>query len=156
MVCYWLFYKNGLLCMIVKLLISYIQSIDWIYTSLDLYHISSHLNYYSMYIFTVFTRNNLSVCLWNDHHHISSSLIDSLLAYIFFFYFFFIWMIVGGMLLAVWQEDMALYYCEMILSLYSVHWLILYLLRSVRIDYYFMSSSLINWIFTYFKKNLFF
>ena len=81
------------------------------------------------------------VCLWlfdkkwllcmilHDSYLISRSFIDSLPALICMFYSF-KWIIVAGMILAVWQIVMDLYYWEIIIILYPVHWLVLYLLRS--------------------------
>ena len=78
----------------------------------------------------VFIRTNLSVCLWNNYYTIATSLINSILAKILML-FLFIWIIVARMLFTVLLEVITLYDCEMILIIYSVHWLVLYLLRSI-------------------------
>ena len=78
----------------------------------------------------VFTISDFFVWLWHSFYHISGSLIDSLFAY-FFILFLSFWIILVGMLLTVLLEVISLYFCEMIIILYPVHWLIHYFLRSV-------------------------
>ena len=116
---------------IVRQLFFYIYFIDWFFTCLVVYIDSFHLNYCSKYIFCCFTRSDFFLWSWHNHYLISSSLIDSLLAE-FRLIFFSIWNIVAGIFVVVLQEAISLYYCDMIIILYQVHWLIFYLLRSVR------------------------
>ena len=78
-ICGW-FYKKWILCMFVKWSLSYIQFIDWFFTCLDLYVISFHLNYCSVYDLGCLRRNKYFVWLWHDYYVISSSLINFLLA----------------------------------------------------------------------------
>ena len=57
----------------------YIQFVDWLFTCLDLYVDSFHLNYSSGYVIGCFTRNDLLLRLATVHYRISRSLVDSLL-----------------------------------------------------------------------------
>ena len=89
-----------------------------------------HLNYRHWYVIGCSTRSDYFGWLWNDYYLISSSLIGSLLPKICML-FLFIWIIVACMLLAIWQKVLTLYDCKIIIILYPIHWLIVYLLRSV-------------------------
>ena len=116
LVCYWMFYKKWLLCIILKWLLSFIRCIDWFFTCLDLYVVYSYLNSCSEYFIGFFTRSEYFVWLWNNCYLTSSSLIDSLLAYISML-FLSIWIILAHMFVTILQEVISLYVCEMIIIL---------------------------------------
>ena len=88
---------------IVKELLFYIQFINWLYTCLNLYFVSFHLNYCSWCVVGCFTRSDYFVWLWNDYYFTFNSLITYLLAY-FCMLFPFIWIIVSGKFVAVLGE----------------------------------------------------
>ena len=58
-----LFYKKWLRCIIVKLLLSYIQFIYWFFTCLDLHMVSFNFNYCSMYVCGCFYKK-WSLCMF--------------------------------------------------------------------------------------------
>ena len=105
--------------------------VHWlIFTSFDLYMVSFHLNSCSQYVCGCFTRSDFIVWLWNDYHQIFSSLISLLLAEICILFSFF-WIIVACMFVAILQDTINMYDCEILFILHLVHWFNLYLLRSL-------------------------
>ena len=52
---------KSFLCIVVKWLLSYIQSIDWFVTCLDLYAVSLHLNFFSEYVIGLFTKKVITL-----------------------------------------------------------------------------------------------
>ena len=115
---------------IVKWLLSYIQFIDWFFICLDLFIVFFNLNYCSVYVCGCLFKNCLLYlfvkCLFSY-----ITFIDWFSTCLDLYVVLFIWIIVGGMIVAVYQEVIAFYNCDMSIISYPVHWLILYLLRSV-------------------------
>ena len=124
-----MFDKKWSVCMVVKLLSSYIQCLNWFYACFDLYCVSIYLNYCSLYNIGWLTKSDHFVWLWNVNNLVFISLLDSLHVLIRFLFLFYL-IIVAHMKLVVWQEVIILYGCETIIILNTVHWLILYYFKS--------------------------
>ena len=106
--------------------------VHWLILSMfDLYVVYFHLNYCSQYVICCFIKYDFFVWLWNDYHRLSSSLIHSLLDKIFTSFLFHLdywsWYIFG----CLSKKWFRCTFCEMMFSLFPVHWLILYLLWSI-------------------------
>ena len=82
-----------------------------------------------MYIIGYFPKNDFFVWLWKHYCFVYSLLLDLLRAYMCKL-FHSIWTIVEGMFAPFFQGMIAMCIGAKIIILYSVHWLILYLLRS--------------------------
>ena len=81
LVCYWLFYKKWLFCMIAKWF--FFNIIVLFFTCLDLYIISFYFIFLISRFVDCFTRNDYFGWLWNDHYLIPSLVDDFLLAHLY-------------------------------------------------------------------------
>ena len=112
--------------MIVKWLVSYIQFIDWFFTSFYLYVILFLWNYYSEQVICFFTRSDCF--LWLHRHCLILYLLSSALL-------IYDWNDVVG-LVDIFNRSGLLLCFELVIILYPLQWFILYLLRPVRLFFY--------------------